>query len=29
MKLLFNNGDEHIGGHGALDLRLHRILTGA
>ena len=29
MKLLFNDGDQHIGGHGAPDLRLHGILAGA
>lgn len=29
MKLLFNDGDQHIGGHGAPDWRLHRVLAGA
>ena len=28
MKLLFDDGDQYIGGHGAPDLRLHRILAG-
>ena len=27
MKLLFDDGDQHIGGHGAPDLRLHGILA--
>jgi len=29
MQLLFDNGDEHVGGDGAPDLRLHRVLAGA
>ena len=29
MKLLFDDGNEHVGRHGAPDLRLHRILAGA
>ena len=29
MKLLLDDGDQHVGGHGAPDLRLHRVLTGA
>lgn len=29
MKLLLDDGDEHVGGHGAPDLRLHRVLAGA
>ena len=29
MKLLFDDGNQHIGGHGAPDLRLHRVLAGA
>ncbi len=29
MKLLLNDGDQHIGGYGAPDLRLHRILGRA
>ena len=29
MKLLLDDGDEHIGGHGAPDLRLHGVLAGA
>ena len=28
MQLLFDNGDEHVGGHGAPDLGLHRVLAG-
>ena len=27
MKLLFDDGDQHVGGHGAPDLRLHRVLA--
>ena len=27
MKLLFNDGNQHVGGHGAPDLRLHRVLA--
>ena len=27
MKLLFDDGDQHIGGHGAPDWRLHGVLT--
>ena len=29
MQLLFDNRNQHIGGHGTPDLRLHRILAGA
>ena len=29
MKLLLDDGDAHVGGHGAPDLRLHRVLAGA
>ena len=29
MKLVFDDGDQHVGGHGARDLRLHRGLAGA
>ena len=29
MQLLFDNGDQHVGGDGAPNLRLHRVLTGA
>ena len=29
MKFFFNNGDEHVGGHGAPDLRLDRVLAVA
>ena len=29
MKLLFDDGNQHIDGHGAPDLRLHRILAGS
>ena len=29
MQLLFDNSDEHVGGHGTPDLRLHRVLAGA
>ena len=29
MKLLLDDGDEPIGGYGAPDLRLHRVLAGA
>ena len=29
LKLLLDDGDEHIGAYGALDLRLHRLLAGA
>ena len=29
MKLLFNDSDQHIGGHGTPDLRLHRVLARA
>jgi hypothetical protein len=29
LKLLFNNGNQHVGGNGAPDLRLHRILAVA
>ncbi len=29
MKFLLDDSDEHVGGHGAPDLRLHRVLTGA
>ena len=29
MKLLFDDGDQHVGGHGAPDLRLYRVLAGA
>ena len=29
MKLLLNDGDEHVGGHGAPDLRLHSVLARA
>ena len=29
MKLLLDDGDQHVGGHGAPDLRLHRVLAGA
>jgi hypothetical protein len=29
MKLLLDDGDEHVGGDGAPDLRLHRVLAGA
>jgi len=28
VKFLFDDGDQHIGGHGTLDLRLHRVLAG-
>ena len=29
MKLLLDDGNEHIGGYGAPDLRLHRVLARA
>jgi hypothetical protein len=29
VKLLFDDGDEHVGGHCAPDLRLHRVFAGA
>jgi hypothetical protein len=29
MKLLLDDGDEHVRGHGAPDLRLHRVLARA
>jgi len=29
VKLLLDDGDEHVGGHGAPDLRLHCVLAGA
>lgn len=29
MELLFDDCDEHVGGHGTPDLRLHRVLAGA
>ena len=29
MKLLLDDGDEHVGGHGAPDLRLDRVLARA
>ena len=29
MKLLLDDGDEHVGADGAPDLRLHRVLAGA
>ena len=29
MKLLFDDGNEHVGKYGAPDLRLHRVLAGA
>ena len=29
MKLLLDDSDQHVGGHGAPDLRLHRVLAGA
>ena len=29
MKLLFDDGDQHVSGHGAPDLRLHRVLARA
>ena len=29
MKCFFNDGDEHIGGYGAQDFRLHRVLACA
>ena len=29
MKLLFNNGDQHVSGDSASDLRFHRILAVA
>ena len=29
LKLLLDDGDEHIGAYGAPDLRLHRLLAGA
>src|SRR5574343_722857 len=29
MKLLLDDSDEHVGGHGAPDLRLHGVLAGA
>ena len=28
MKFFFDDGDQHVGGHGAPDLRLHRVLAG-
>ena len=28
MKLLLDDDDQHVGGHGAPDLRLHRVLAG-
>ena len=29
MKLLFDDGDQHVSGYGAPDLRLHRVLARA
>ena len=29
MKLFFNDRDQYVGGHGAPDLRLHRVLARA
>ena len=29
MKLLLDSCDQHVGGHGAPDLRLDRVLAGA
>ena len=29
MQFFFDDSDEHVGGHGAPDLRLHRVLAGA
>ena len=29
MKFLFDDGNQHVGGHGAPDLHLHRVLTRA
>jgi len=29
LKLLLDDGDQHVGGHGAPDLRLHGVLAGA
>ena len=29
MKLLAGDGDQHVGGYGAPDLRLHRVLAVA
>ena len=29
LKLFLDNGDQHVGGHGTPDLRLHRVLAGA
>ena len=29
MQLLFDNRDEHVGGDGTSDLRLHGVLAGA
>ena len=29
LRLLLDDGDEHVGGHGAPHLRLHRILAAA
>ncbi len=29
MEILFDDGNQHVGGHGAPDLRLHRVLTRA
>ena len=28
MQLFFDDSDQHIGGHGATDLRLHCVLAG-
>ena len=28
MKFIFDDGDQHVGRHGAPDLRLHRVLAG-
>ena len=29
MKLFFDDGNQHVGGYGAPDLRLHRVLAGS
>ncbi len=29
MKLLLDDGDQHVGGYGTPDLRLHGVLAGA
>ena len=29
MELIFDDGNQHVGGHGAPDLRLHRVLARA